>query len=146
MTSRLAAVLLALTLSGPAVAQDWSFLGPLTQQTLDVRPGDGAPMLFSDDPDPSRAQTALIFHYFGNRDGGNAVHLNIGLYRQTADGWSYAGPVQELFGFDPREVRFEPGAIAVTTTMQGPDDPRCCPTKVTHWRVDPATRQVTRLD
>ena len=138
------AVLIALVLAtAPAIAQDWSFLGPLTAQTLDVRPGEDAPMLFSDHPDPGVANVSLIFHYYPNRDGGNAMHLNVGVFRRDPEGWRFLGLVP-VYGYDPRDVTFGPGRIDLTTTMQGPNDPRCCPSQLTRWAVDTNTLQVGR--
>ena len=127
----------------PAAAQDWSFLGPLTAQTLDVQPGDGAPMLFADHPDPGVANYSLIFHYYENRDGGNATHLNVGLYRRDPEGWRFLGLVP-VYGYEPRDATFHPGQIDITTTMQGPNAPRCCPSVATRWAVDTETLQVGR--
>jgi hypothetical protein len=36
-------------------------------------------------------------------------------------------PIEEFFGVSPRDVRFSPGRIEVTTSVLMPDDPRCCP-------------------
>ena len=137
----LAAVFLGL--SSPAAAQDWSFLSPLTASTLDVQPGDGAPILFADHPDPGVASLSLIFHYFGNRDGGNAVMLNVGLYRRYSDGWHFEGLVP-VYGQDPRDPLFTAGQVDITTTMPGPNDPRCCPTVPTRWAIDVKTLAVGR--
>ncbi len=142
----LAGLLLAFSLfSGPALAQDWSFISPLTAQVLDVRPGDSAPILFSDNPDPGVAETALVFHYFDNRGGGNALMLNVGLFKRKPDGWHFIGPV-EVFGSNPREANFYPGQVRLKTTMPGPNDPRCCPTLTVDWVVDTDTLQVWRLN
>lgn len=144
---RLITALLTLAFLGqtshPSWAQDWSFLGPLTQQTLDVRPGDSAPTLFSDHPDPATARFSLIFHYFDSRSGGNSFGLNVGLYRHDPEGWRFL-TLLEIFGVEPRDAQFFPGRIVVTTTMPGPNDPRCCPTVPTRWDIDTRTFQITR--
>lgn len=36
--------------------------------------------------------------------------------------------VAEVFGIDPRDVRFSAGRIEVTMTVPNAGDPRCCPT------------------
>ena len=144
MRQILAALLMLGLAIGPVRAQDWSFLAPLTMQTLDVRPGDNAPRLFSDHPDPGTARYSVIFHYYENRAGGNAIGLNAGLFRRDTDGWRYAGPLK-IFGFNPRDARFLPGRVEITTTTQGPNESRCCPTQVAKWSVDTTTLQVTRL-
>ena len=71
--------------------------------------------------------------------------LNVGLFRRGASGWSYAGPV-EVFGWDPRDARFSPGRIELTTTTLGPGEPRCCPTAVTQWVIDTTTGTALRLN
>lgn len=126
-----------------AVAQDWSFLAPLTAQTLDVRPGDSAPLLFSDHPDPGVAQHSVIFHYFDSRSGGNSFGLNVGLYRRDQVGWRYIQTL-EIFGVDPRDGVFHGDRFEVVTLMLGPNEPRCCPTQQTRWVVDLRGGQVYR--
>ena len=88
---------------------------------------------------------ALGFHYFDSRTGGNSVQLNIGLYVRTDAGWNFAGPVQGLFGSEPRDASFPAGRIEITTVTLGPGDARCCPSEEARWSVDTATRAVTRL-
>ena len=140
------AILTALFLAAtPVVAQDWSFIDPLLARSLDIQPGEGGATLLPDDLDPNAATVALGFHYYESRTGGNAVMLNVGLFRQDATGWRYTGPV-EVFGWDPREARFSPGQIELTTTTLGPGEPRCCPTAVTQWVIDTATGTATRLN
>mgnify|MGYP000545433239 FL=1 len=72
--------------------------------------------------DPGVANVSLIFHYYPNRDGGNAMHLNVGVFRRDPEGWRFLGLVP-VYGYDPRDVTFGPGRIDLTTTMQGPNDP-----------------------
>ena len=129
----------------PAMAQDWSFIDPLMAQALDIRADEGAATLFVDHVDPNVATVGLGFHYYGNREGGNAIHLNVGLFRRTEAGWTYVAPV-EIFGLSPEDARFLPGEIAIQTMMQGPNDPRCCPTQVTRWLVDTRTGAANIVD
>ncbi|MGC8202163.1 hypothetical protein ACP2AV_05605 [Aliiroseovarius sp. PTFE2010] len=146
---RLAVLALALwpALAGAqdAAQTAWRFIDPLARQGLDIRPGEGPAELFPDNMNPAAADVALGFHYYGNRVGGNAVMLNVGLFHHIEGGWVFAGPVEGLYGTSPREARFFPGRVEITTTMLGPNEPRCCPTQVTRWSVDTITRQVTRL-
>lgn len=135
MRRALAGAILALAFGQPSAAQDWSFIAPLTAQVLDVRPGDGAPMLFSDHPDPAMARYSVIFHYFPSRGGGNSMSLNVGLFEHTAEGWQFAR-LLDVFGSDPREGQFSTDLFEVTTTTLGPGEPRCCPTQTTRWVVD----------
>lgn len=128
------------------VGQDaWRFIDPLAQQGLGIQPGEGPAELFPDNMNPAAADVALGFHYYGSRTGGNAIMLNVGMFHHIEGGWVFAGPVDGLFGSSPREARFFPGRVEITTTTLGPNEPRCCPTQVTRWSVDTATRQVTRL-
>ena len=132
------------TLFSPqARAQDWSFIASLVAQTLDVRPGDRAPLLFSDHPDPGTAQTARIFHYHDSRSGGNALGLNVGLFRREAGGWVFVSTLP-IFGTSPRDARFSPGRIDIATMTLGPNDPRCCPTQVSVWTIDTRSGSVMR--
>lgn len=119
-------------------------MSQLVAQTLDVRADDGAPMLFSDHPDPGVANYAVIFHYYSNRDGGNAFQLNIGAYRRDPEGWRYLGML-DLFGLEPRDGRFDGARFFVTTTTLGPNEPRCCPTQVSKWTADLNSLQVQQL-
>jgi hypothetical protein len=62
--------------------------------------------------------------------GGNSMSLTTWIWRDTDVGYLLARvvPIEEFFGIEPRDVRFSPGRIEVTTTVLNPDDPRCCPT------------------
>ena len=130
---------------GVARAQDWAFINPLMASSLDVRPGEGGATLFSDHGDPSVATHAIGFHYYESRTGGNAVLLNAGLFRREGMVWVFAGRIEGLLGYGPRDVTFPPGRIEVTTTVLKPGEPRCCPTGVARWSVDRATGLVQRL-
>ncbi|MBF9035335.1 hypothetical protein HKCCE2091_13905 [Rhodobacterales bacterium HKCCE2091] len=138
-------LVLALWAAAPAAAQDWSFIDPLIARSLDVRAGDSGATLFPDHPDPAQATTAVGFHYFPNRSGGNSFSIAVGVFRRGDGGWTYAGPV-EVFGTDPRDPAFAPGRFEITTTMLGPNEPRCCPTLAMRWIVDTGTLTATRLD
>lgn len=41
--------------------------------------------------------------------------------------YTYLGRVEGIFGENPRDAVFEPGRVTFTTSVAGPDDPRCCP-------------------
>ena len=135
MRGLLASAFLSLAFAMPALAQDWSFIAPLTAQVLDVQPGDQPPMLFSDHPDPAVARHSVIFHYFDSRSGGNSFGLNVGLFRRMNEGWVFA-QLLEIYGVTPRDGRFTEELFEVTTTTLGPNEPRCCPTQTTKWVVD----------
>lgn len=90
-------------------------------------------------PSPERDVALAIAHYPG---GGNSAMIAAGLFRIEGGQMSLIGPV-EIFGEEPRDVKFSKGKIEVTTTMPRPDDPRCCPTGSARWIIDRKTRKVT---
>lgn len=126
-------------------ASPWAFIDPLMAQSLDIRPGDLPATLFVDHADPGTAQLGLAFHYPPNRSGGNSFGITVGLFARAADGWRFAGPVDNLFGIDPRDPVFLGGQVEITTTMQGPNDPRCCPTEEARWTINVTSRQARRI-
>lgn len=97
-------------------------------------------------PDPSGAPEAIGGGYFADGDGGNMVLSSWGLF--SAEGGTYAlvGPIDGLYGQDPRDAAFLPDRVEITTTIQGPDDPRCCPTDVARWSIDRASLAAARID
>lgn len=70
---------------------------------------------------------AIAFLY--HPSGGNSYVLTTWIWRDTENGYvlAQAPSIEEVFGFDPRDVRFSAGRIEVTTTVPKPGDPRCCP-------------------
>lgn len=58
---------------------------------------------------------------------------------------AFAGFVKGLDDAEPREARFLPDRIEVTTTTRVDNDPRCCPTAMTRRSVDRATLRAARL-
>lgn len=72
---------------------------------------------------------SLVYSPF---EGGNGVQLSTWVWRERDGAYTLTRTVKinELFGESPRNVKLSPGRISVTTTVQKPDDPRCCPTGV----------------
>lgn len=70
---------------------------------------------------------AIAFLY--HPSGGNSDVLTTWIWRDTESGYvlARAPSIKEVFGLDPRDVRFAAGRIKVTTTVPKPGDPRCCP-------------------
>ncbi len=132
--------------TAPAPASPWAFIDPLLAQALSIQPGDFGTTLFPDHADPNVAEYALAVHYSPNRAGGNSISITVGVFRRIAQGWVFHAPVRDLFGQDPRDPAFFPGRVEITTTMPGPNDPRCCPTVPTRWSVDTATGAAARLN
>jgi hypothetical protein len=71
---------------------------------------------------------AISFVYYDA--GGSAPRLTTWIWREADGAYTFARNVSidEVFGLDPRDVKFSPGRIAVTTTVPQGNDPHCCPT------------------
>jgi hypothetical protein len=82
--------------------------------------GDGAP-------------DGLAFAYFDI--GGSGAGLDVSLFENRDGHMAHLRRVDEVLGQEPRGARFERGRIFVTTTVLGPGDPRCCPTKAHEWTI-----------
>lgn len=137
---------LLLILATPVQAQNgWPDLDRLLYGTLTASGRAEASFWLPDQGDPATATRALgiVYEAF---PGGNATSIATGLYQRTTQGWQFAGIVQGLFGQSPRDIAFAPTHIDITTTMLGPGEPRCCPTRVTRWRIDLANRVAQRLN
>lgn len=80
--------------------------------------GDGAP-------------DALAFSYYDM--GGSGAGLNVSLFRNTGGHMQHLRNVDEVLGQEPRDAHFSRGSVSVTTTVPGPGDPHCCPTKAHEW-------------
>lgn len=74
------------------------------------------------------ANDAVVFLY--HPSGGNSDRLTTWMWRDTDKGYVLvrAASMAEVFGIDPRDVKFSKGGIAVTMTVPNAGDPRCCPT------------------
>ena len=118
--------------------------GQVAAQTIDGLHGDaaatieaeirrndvGAPVMahvFYGDMTGIGTEDAIAFLY--HPSGGNSDVLITWIWRDTENGYELARApsIEEVFGLDPRNVRFSPGRIEVTTTVMKPGDPRCCP-------------------
>jgi hypothetical protein len=137
----LRALCLALVLAGSAAAQD---LQTLLSGTL----GAGAVELvwLPDAADPARAREALGVAYIPIEGAAGNVSIAVGYYARQGQGFALVGRVSELFGAEPRDPRFLADRIELTTTMPGPDDPRCCPTATARWSIDRTSLAARRLD
>ena len=98
----------------------------------EIRKGDfGDPVMahvFYGDLTGTGTNDAIAFLY--HPSGGNSDVLTTWIWRDTGNGYQLtrAPSIKEVFGIDPRDVKFSAGRIAVTMTVPKPDDPRCCPT------------------
>ncbi|WP_223999691.1 hypothetical protein [Aureimonas sp. SA4125] len=95
---------------------------------------EGACILYGDYSGDGR-NDGLAFLYF-SPPGGNGVFLEVHKLRQTARRQFESDGTVEIFGVTPRDARFSRGRIEVTTSVQGPNDPRCCPTEEKRWVVN----------
>lgn len=150
IANRSAAVLaLFLTLgatTGAAQTETWPNLDQLLLSTLSNTGAMESALWLPDDADPTRASAALGIAYVHIPGSAGSVSLGAALFAKGATGWAPERPVTGLFGFSPRDHRFLADRIELTTTMAGPDDPRCCPTQPARWSIDRATGQAQRLD
>lgn len=71
---------------------------------------------------------AISFVYHDS--GGSAPQLTTWIWRESAGTYVLARTIStdEVFGLDPRDVKFSTGSISVTTSVPRGNDPRCCPT------------------
>lgn len=67
--------------------------------------------------------------------GGSGAGLDVPLFRNEDGRMIYMRSAGDVFGSEPRDVRFETGRITLTTTMPQPDDPHCCPTGSQDWTI-----------
>ncbi|HDR29173.1 hypothetical protein [Rhodovulum sp.] len=144
MRTLLACCLIAL--AGPACAQDW---GDLDSALIrDLAPGGEnlGSYWMPDHADPAQAMRALAVLYAHIPGSASGFTIHAGLYARDAEGLRYAGPVSGLFGTEPRAPVFHAERMELTTSMPGPDDPHCCPSRAQRWSIDYATLAATALD
>jgi hypothetical protein len=68
--------------------------------------------------------------------GGSGAGLTVGLFRNEGGRMVFVRTVDDVYGSEPRDVRFAVGRITLTTTMPNPGDPHCCPTGSQAWTID----------
>lgn len=95
-------------------------------------------------PDDATRALGIVYEYIPGSAGNTSIA--VGLYQRTTTGWGFVGPVEGLFGQSPRDAAFGSTHIDLTTTMLGPNEPRCCPTLPVRWRISLASRTVQRLN
>lgn len=142
------AVALGLSMAGtPLLAQEvWPDLDLLLGRTLAVGQQFERSFWLPDVADPARAQQALGIVYPIIQGAAGNTGISVGLFLRVQGGWAFAGEVSGLFGQAPRDPVFAPGMMQLTTTLPGPNDPRCCPTLAVRWQIDLATLQAQRLN
>ena len=146
---RILAVLAALAWGSAAPAQNmapWPNLDAMILSTLTATGTAEAAFWLPDSPEPAQVTQGLGIAYEYIQGSAGSVSIAVGYFVRGAGGWQYAGPVQGLFGQSPRAPIFAPGAMELTTTTLGPNEPRCCPTQETRWRIDLSRLAAQRLN
>ncbi|WP_299146918.1 hypothetical protein [uncultured Tateyamaria sp.] len=141
-------VLIAALLTTPVSAQQagWPDLDQLLFGTMTASGRAEASFWMPNAEDPNVANRAVGVVYEAIPGAAGNTGIAVGLYVRTTQGWQFAGRVEGLFGHSPRDHAFTPTHVELTTDMPGPNDPRCCPTQPTRWRIDLNTRAVERLN
>lgn len=85
----------------------------------------------------------FVYEYIPGSAGNTGIA--VGAFVPGEDGWELAGLVQGVFGQSPRDAAYGTGFVDVTTTVLGPNEPRCCPTQAARWRIDFSTLLAQRL-
>lgn len=149
MIRGIVSLLLALSIWAPPVSAQqvgWPNLDQLLFSTLTNSGRAEASFWLPDQSEPTTATRALGVVYEHIPGSAGSVSIAAGLYQRVAEGWAFVGPVEGLFGNAPRDPGFGPAHVDLTTTMLGPDEPRCCPTLPVRWRIDLTTRVAQRLN
>lgn len=134
-------------LAAPALAQQgWENVGYLMQQAFQTGTEWDAGYWLPDRVDPAAAREAIGVAYPIIAGAAGNTTIVAGYFVRSGDGFAYAGPLNGLFGQNPRAARFLPDRIEVITTMPLPGEPRCCPTGTARWSIDRMTRQVSRVE
>ncbi|GAA0308643.1 hypothetical protein [Rhodovulum strictum] len=135
-----------LAAASPALSQDWGDLDAALARDLSPGGETLGSYWLPDNADPAEAMRALAVLYAHIPGSASGFTIHAGLYARDAAGLRFAGPVEGLFGAEPRDPVFHAERMELTTSMPGPDDPHCCPSLAQRWSVDYSTRSVTALD
>ena len=123
----------------------WGNLDQLLRQSLTRSGTFEASFWLPDNGDPAQATRALGVVYEWIEGSAGSTTIATGLFVRAPDRWVYQGPVEGLFGQSPRDAVFAQGHVDLTTTMLGPNEPRCCPTQATRWRIDLSKLRASQL-
>lgn len=145
MRHLIAAFCLCLT-AIPVGAQGWGNLDAFLFRHLTRSGTAEASFWLPDAPDAGTARRAIGIVYEHIPGSAGNVGIAVGLFVRQGEGWSYLGEVEGLWGHDPRDASFGTNSVDLTTTTLGPNEPRCCPTQVSRWRIDLSTRQTPPLN
>lgn len=123
----------------PAHAQTNPSHPQIDSQLLRIVKGEGrrakvlGKRVFFGDYDGDGQRDALAFVYYDDGEGGNSAYLKVAVFHGEKGGFRFVKIANDVFGQEPRNARFGQGAIEITTTTTGPNDPRCCPTLVKRY-------------
>jgi hypothetical protein len=127
-----------LVLGGACSAQDqsqWGDVGKFLVQSLAPGQQNEAFTWLPDNPDPARAREAIGIIYPVIVGAAGNTGIVVGHFTRIEAGFTRDAIVTKLFGYSPRDARFFPDHIEVTTDVLGPNDPRCCPTVAQVWSI-----------
>ncbi|MDW4549484.1 hypothetical protein R5H32_08985 [Defluviimonas sp. D31] len=134
----LAAALCAAMVTTAATAQDlpgWGDVRGFLTQTLAPGQEIASFAWVPDNPDPALAREAIGVIYPEIAGSAGNVDIRVAHFTRVEAGFTMNRAVSNVFGFEPRNARFLPDRIEVTTTVLGPNDPRCCPSVARVWTI-----------
>ncbi|WP_187429076.1 hypothetical protein ROLI_004770 [Roseobacter fucihabitans] len=133
-------------MSLPALAQDWGDLNAVILPALSSSGTSEATFWLPNvnDPEAASLSLAVVYEYIQGSAGNTSIA--VGFFVRQPTGWAFGGTVENLFGHNPRDAVFADSFVELTTTTLGPNEPRCCPTMQTRWRVDYQSRTAQRLN
>ena len=82
---------------------------------------------------------ALAVIYTNIEGAAGNFDITVATFRNEGGRFVHHRDHRDIFGTSPRDVRFSPGRIELTTVMPRPNDPRCCPTGQRRWTIATGT-------
>tara|TARA_R110002094_G_scaffold100763_9_gene100880 strand:- start:2571 stop:3008 length:438 start_codon:yes stop_codon:yes gene_type:complete len=130
----------------PALAQSWGNLDALLYRHLTSSGTAEASFWLPDTLDPTTAERAIgvVYEYIPGSAGNTGIA--VGSFVKQGSNWIFTGQIDGLWGHMPRDALFGQSSVDVTTTTLGPNEPRCCPTQVSRWRIDLASLKTVPLN
>jgi hypothetical protein len=86
------------------------------------------PVAFYGDFNGDAQEDAVVFVYSDIEGAAGNFNLNVALFEGAGGKYRFVRYAPEIYGTEPRDAKFSNGLVEITTTMPGPNDPRCCPT------------------
>ncbi|MFZ1728238.1 MAG: hypothetical protein WAU13_16465 [Albidovulum sp.] len=127
-----------LVFGGVCLAQDqsqWGDVGSFLVQSLAPGQQNEAYTWLPDNPDSARAREAIGIIYPAIVGSAGSVSIAVGHFTRIEAGFTRDAIITNLFGNNPRDARFFPDRIEITTDVLGPNDPRCCPSVAQRWSI-----------